>query len=188
MKEIYIIRHTKVNLPIEVCYGQSDVGLDSNYMEEFKNVRNKIPADEELVYYSSPLSRCTMLADFLSGSNFKTDDRLKEIDLGDDELKSWPYIQENLFLNFQGNFVNNRCPNGESYMDLHKRTSEFYEEIVNSDHNKIAIVTHMNVIRAMVSQVLEMPHKNFYRLKLNYGCVSKVNINNNIIHLNYFGA
>lgn len=184
--EIYLIRHTKVNVDLSVCYGQTDVGLDPDYMEAFKVIKTKIPPKEDLVFYSSPLTRCKMLANYLSDGNFTTDDRLKEINLGDWEMESWDFIQENLFSSWEGDFTKNKSPNGESFIDLYNRCVDFFNEIIQTKHNKIAIVGHNGTVRAMVANILQMPHHKDFALKLDYGGISKIEIVDKHQHLMYF--
>ena len=186
IKEIYIIRHTAVDVDINICYGQSDVGLAPTYKDEFEVIKAKLPSNEGLLFYSSPLTRCAKLANYLSEGCFTTDDRLKEINLGDWEMESWEFIQKNLFNGWKGEFFNNRSPNGESFMDLYDRCIDFYNEAINNGHKKIAIVGHNGIVRSIVANVLQMPHHKDFALKLDYGGVSKIEIVGEHQHLMYF--
>ena len=174
--QIYLIRHTKVETDISVCYGQTDVGLADTYMDEFNVIKSKIENLNELKFYSSPLKRCQMLANFLSEGNYTTDNRLKEINLGDWEMKTWEFVQENLFLNWTGDYANVTSPNGESFKDLYDRSSSFYDEVTTNKDQDIAIVAHMGVVRAILAYVLEMPVHKALCIKMEYGGVSKIEI------------
>lgn len=184
--EIYVIRHTAVDVDSDVCYGQTDVGLAPTYKEEFEAVKAKIPSDNGLIFYSSPLTRCRKLAEYLSDGCYEIDDRLKEINLGDWEMESWEFIQKNLFLGWKGDFIHNRSPNGESFMDLYNRCIDFYNEVINNGHKKFVIVGHNGIVRALVANVLQMPHHRDFALKLDYGGVSKIQIIGEHQHLMYF--
>ncbi|MEW5820002.1 MAG: alpha-ribazole phosphatase family protein [Cyanobacteriota bacterium] len=176
MVDIYLIRHTNVEVDASVCYGQTDVGLAPNYQEEFEALKAKLPEFNNAVCFSSPLIRCKLLAEFLAGPNCVYDERIKEIFLGDWEMKSWEYVQANLFMNWKGDFVYNKSPNGESYMDLYKRSIEFYEEVINNTNLDVVIITHMGVIRAIITHVLGMQVSKAFNMKLEYGGISKIEI------------
>ena len=72
--EIYLVRHTETVYKKGICYGQADIGLLEPFMEQFEIIKNQIPEDP--LIYSSPLQRCTVLAEYLSGSDYQTDARL----------------------------------------------------------------------------------------------------------------
>lgn len=174
--EIYLIRHTTVEVSLEVTYGQTDVGLAPTFKEEFETLKAKIPDPSELIFISSPLKRCRQLTEYLCKDQFILDDRLKEIYLGDWEMTQWKFIEQNLFLGWKGDFVNQKSPNGESYKDLYIRSVEFYQELIKKEYQKVALVTHMGVIRAIIAHILNMPVDKAFSLKLEYGGVSKIQL------------
>ena len=66
-KNIYFIRHPKTEAPPGVCYGNSDVKPSLQFLKEaVAKVRFKLDGAEVDICYSSPLSRCTMLAEALN--------------------------------------------------------------------------------------------------------------------------
>lgn len=183
---IYLVRHTSVEYDLSVCYGQTDVNLADSYMEEFEKVKNKLPDLENFTAYSSPLKRCTMLAEHIFKGDIKKDNRLMELNLGSWELEPWEYIQENLFLNWNGEYHLTTPPEGESYQELFDRAAQFYDEISTSNSNDIVIVSHMGVIRAIIAHILHMPVKKAFSLKLDYGGVSMIEILPVKTHLKFF--
>ena len=64
--EIYLVRHTKVSIAENTCYGNSDIGLAESFIGEADAVRAKIPNLAYLVCYSSPLTRCKLLSEKLN--------------------------------------------------------------------------------------------------------------------------
>ena len=63
--EVYLIRHTSVDIDSNVCYGQSNVPLSSTFEEDAQKIKKELNIDFEKVY-SSPLFRCTMLSSKLN--------------------------------------------------------------------------------------------------------------------------
>lgn len=62
---IYLIRHTSVDVPKGLCYGQSDdVPLRPTFEIEAAVTKAKIESIHFDMAYTSPLSRCTRLAQY----------------------------------------------------------------------------------------------------------------------------
>ena len=63
--EVILIRHTSVDVPPGVCYGQTDVPLKPTFEQEAaitqENLKNYLPFDH---VYTSPLTRCVRLASY----------------------------------------------------------------------------------------------------------------------------
>lgn len=83
--EIYLIRHTTPDIEKGICYGQSDIPLKDTFPSEVKNILKSIPKHFDKVY-SSPLQRCTQLANYIDQNN-TIDNRLMELNFGSWELK-----------------------------------------------------------------------------------------------------
>ncbi|MRT92742.1 alpha-ribazole phosphatase [Ancylomarina sp. 16SWW S1-10-2] len=146
---LHLIRHTKVNVEPGVCYGQKDVELLETYPEELIAVKEQIKDLKFDVIYSSPLTRAKTLATDLFGEAVMYDDRLMELNFGDWEGKAWDEIKDPFLDKWMEDFVNKKCSNGESFVMLHDRVAQFLEELKQSKHENIAIVTHGGVIRTL---------------------------------------
>ncbi|NMH86645.1 alpha-ribazole phosphatase [Flavivirga algicola] len=169
--EIYIIRHTTPNIEKGICYGQTDLDLADTYSKEFKTITQQIPNSKSYLVKSSPLKRCALLANHLN-SQVLFDDRLKEFDFGDWEMKRWNDISEETLNPWMEDFVNTRVPNGESYIDLASRVHSFFEDIIYSkDKQNLIIVTHAGPIRAFLASVLNIPLEKSFHIKIKYGAI-----------------
>ena len=86
--DVILIRHTSVDVAPGTCYGQSDVPLRSSFEEEAAATREALqryaPFD---AVFTSPLSRCTRLADYCGYGNARRDGRILEISFGDWEMQ-----------------------------------------------------------------------------------------------------
>ena len=77
--------------------------------------------------FSSPLIRCLKLAKSLS-KDIHIDPRLKEMNLGDWEMKKFSSIEKNELENWENDLMNYKIPNGETNMDFLKRLKSFTDE------------------------------------------------------------
>lgn len=169
--EIYLIRHTTPDIEKGICYGQTDLDLVVHYAQEFENVKSKISNNKHFIVYSSPLKRCSLLAKQFN-NDVMFDARLKELNFGDWEMKSWNDIPEEDMNTWMKDFVNVSVPNGESYAELTSRVIDFFETFNNLDTNKtFIVVSHAGPIRALLSTILKIPLKESFKIKINYGDV-----------------
>lgn len=76
---IYLIRHTSVDVPKGLCYGQSDVPLRPTFEIEAAVTKAKIESIHFDMAYTSPLSRCTRLAQYCGFGDAIRDPRILEL-------------------------------------------------------------------------------------------------------------
>ncbi|MBF0227649.1 MAG: alpha-ribazole phosphatase [Desulfobacterales bacterium] len=184
--DIYLIRHTEPDVKKSTCYGQSDVGILASFTNEAESVKKKFEISEDAVFYSSPLTRCKLLAESLCPKEkIKFDNRIMEINFGDWELKAWDDFNEEIFAKWSDNIVDYKIPGGESFRDLYERSIVFLNEIFETNHPQVAIVTHAGVIRACIVYILGMPLENLFRIHLDFGSISKLNIEDKKIKIIY---
>ena len=60
--EIYLVRHTSVDVPAGYAYGQTDVPLRHSFEDEAEVVKETLSAHTFDKVWSSPLTRCVRLA------------------------------------------------------------------------------------------------------------------------------
>ncbi len=164
--EIHIIRHTKVAVPDSVCFGQTDVALREEWEQDLGKVQ--IDAHYDAVY-SSPLSRCTLLADFFK-LVYQKDSRLKEMNFGVWEMQAWDAIPLEQIQPWYDDFIHICPPNGENLLMLRERIDDFWKEI-QEKHNdqKVLIITHSGVIRILLQLVMEFPLGNLFVVQPQHG-------------------
>jgi alpha-ribazole phosphatase len=174
--EIYLIRHTELSISKSVCYGQSEIPLADTFEKEKKRLLQKLQKiiQQYPFVYSSPSLRCLYLAECFS-EKIKTDVRLQELDFGEWEMKKWEEINQEDLNIWMNDFVNQRAGDGESFIELYKRSTDFFKEILEIDiPNPVLIFTHAGVIRSLLCYVLGVPLQNAFRLSVDYGSVSKI--------------
>ena len=141
--KIYLVRHTAVDIPKGMCYGQTNVPLKASFEDEANIVKSNISNIKADTYFSSPLSRCRKLAHYCNYKDPILDDRLKELHFGDWETQLWDQIDMSIW---DEDWVNPPAPNGESFMQMYKRVSHFFDELKTKEYNSVLIFTHGGVI------------------------------------------
>lgn len=82
--------------------------------------------------------------------------------------------------------IKNAPPGGESIEDLHARVSGRMKELLKEHRGKtIALVTHAGVTRSILVDALEMPVRNFWRLNISTGSVSKLDISDSFTTVHF---
>ena len=119
-----------------------------------------------------------MLAQAINNTNIIYDDRLKELNFGDWEGKSWDAIyQTNLGKIWFDDYINISCPNGESYKTLIGRVSSFINDLQQfADHEVICIVTHAGIIRAFLAIIKNIPPLETFDIKVDYGQILSLDL------------
>lgn len=177
--KIFAIRHTSVKVESGICYGQSDIAVADSFNIEKEKVAHQIEGIQFDKVYSSPLNRCKVLADNLfQNKNIVFDQRLKELNFGDWELKTWDEIYNSPEGKiWMDNYQTLSTLNGESYPEMFERISAFYEELKVQKFKNVAIVAHAGVIRILKSIIDKQSIDELFRtFKPEYGSVTEFDI------------
>jgi len=173
---LHFIRHTTPYIKKGICYGQLDIPAHPDKFEtEAHFVKLKILNEQYDKVYSSPLKRCSQLAEYLFEQEIIFKNELKEVDFGDWENKPWSSLNTSYAKRWMDSYVTTKALNGESYFDLFTRVSGLLEEIIDEGCDEhIAIVTHAGVIRSSLCYLDKTSLKDsFSNYPLNYGDVVK---------------
>jgi alpha-ribazole phosphatase len=184
MKTIFLIRHTTPMVPDGVCYGLTDLPVAETFSREVNIIRDKLNAFLPEAVFSSPLQRCSLLADALfPGRSIKYNDQLVELNFGHWEMSKWNDIDQSLLKDWGNRFWDFSPPAGESFAQLHQRVISVWNQgIIANGCRNIAIVSHSGVMRAILMHLLHIPHSKIFNLNLSYGAVIKVSYTDETIH------
>ena len=171
---IHIIRHTTPDIEIGICYGQTDLPLAETFEQEAKHVKSKL-LDHYDAVYTSPLQRCFRLSEKLEAPLHVTDKRLLEYNFGDWELVPWIDFKSDEAQTWMNNFVEQPAPNGDSMLTMQSRVIDFWTELLDTDYETAAVVTHSGVLRLIHGTILETPMTHLFRLQLDFGAVLEAN-------------
>jgi alpha-ribazole phosphatase len=176
---LILVRHTKVDVPSGLCYGQTDVNLASSFEQEKNSVLDSLANEDFECIYSSPSQRCAKLANAISHKKpIIIEPRLLELNFGSWEGQKWDDIScTNEGQKWFADYINIPCPSGESYLDLMARVKVFLSEIkIKYARQKIVLVTHSGVIRAINSFAKGIDPKAAMDLKVDFGGICKLEL------------
>ena len=121
--------------------------------------------------YSSPIQRAKHTAEIVGEHNsidVQIDDRLIELDMG--KFTGIPYDEifashGNVFLKFYNGELEIAHNGVETFADVKKRVTSIVDEIIEKhpDQN-VVLVTHMDPIKAMLSNVVDLSPTNLFEL------------------------
>lgn len=143
---IYFIRHTSVDVPQGVCYGQSDVPLRPTFEEEAAQTCSLLQEVRFDKAFTSPLSRCTRLAAYCGYPNAERDDRIKEINFGDWEMHRFDEISDPNLEEWYRDYLHVRATNGESFEDQYQRVASFLDDLRGKPYRQVAVFAHGGVL------------------------------------------
>lgn len=170
---VYLVRHTSVDVPRGICYGQSDVPLKETFPQEAGAVKCRL---QHLVYkgilpdnnsctagfpeemhagepllsfdavYTSPLDRCTRLAEFCGYGNAVKEPRILELNFGEWEMQEYKEIKDPHLEVWFEDWINVRTTGGESFMDQYGRVSAFLQELKGKGLENVLLFCHGGVL------------------------------------------
>ena len=142
---IYLIRHTSVDVPKGLCYGQSDVPLRPTFEAEAA-VTKAIESIHFDMAYTSPLSRCTRLAQYCGFGDAIRDPRILELNFGDWEMQYFHKIKDPNLQCWYDDYLNVKATNGESFADQYKRVAAFLDEVRQKEGENTVVFAHGGVL------------------------------------------
>lgn len=190
--KIYFLRHTTLDIEDNIFYGQTDVDVSSNFVNEVSIIKKKFDEKginpKKILVISSPLKRCVKLAKALQVP-FTIDSRIKELDLGEWEMKLMSTIPEVEIKKWQENLMEYKIPNGESNGDFLKRLNEFLKDILKSKQD-VLLVAHAGSINGMISILTKEPFDKLvenYWEKIKHGSLTSIQVNKKKVIIEYIG-
>ena len=174
---VHLIRHTTPDVDKGTCYGQTDLNLAPSFEHEAQTVLAKLKPHYDCVV-TSPLQRCSLLASKINTDVRLCDERIIEYNFGDWELKKWSEFTCEATQRWMNNFIEQPAPNGDSLIGMKSRVDVFWQELIDSNHKSVAVVTHAGVLRLIHGLVFETPMSHIFRLQLDFGAVLELNVDN----------
>lgn len=170
--DLILIRHPRVEIPGGICYGRTDVPLRGDITESARILRERMTAlnvpPVAQALWSSPLSRCKLLADQLGIPTI--DVRLQELDFGTWEGQAWDGIDRALIDAWAANLDHSRAHGGESVAQFAARVIE-WREALDRTHDVVHAITHAGVIRVLTAHLLGIARANAIQWPLDFGAI-----------------
>ena len=179
--EVTFIRHTSVDVPPGVCYGQSDVPLRDSFEQEAaitsENLKTYRPQGRDFDHvYTSPLSRCVRLATYCGYPDAEHDKRIMEINFGDWEMHRFDEIADANLERWYADYLHVKATNGESFEDQYRRVAGFLDELRQKPYEQVAIFAHGGILlNAQIYAGIIKPEEAFSALTP-YGGIVKIKL------------
>ena len=179
-KSIYLFRHPETQAPKGTCYGNSDVLPSEKQLQEavikiHKSVQDIRPD----VVYTSPLSRCKMLAKKIAGeSTVVTEELIREIDFGRWEMLPWSEIPDNEREAWGKDYITNKIHGGENFFDVQKRVVQFWDKVIKTNEQTIFVVAHAGLYRALLAHLLDASPYKIFAVDVDYGGTIRIQWDN----------
>jgi len=153
--QIYLVRHPRPSSIEGMCYGRLDVAVERQALMDtadsvFNCITRKVLADAQM--YSSPSSRCLVLAQLLSEprQSIPADD-LAEMNFGNWEGAAWDAIPRDQMDAWSADVWGYQPGGGESAAMVQVRLLRWLSRVRGLDVGTVVAVTHAGVIRVALA-------------------------------------
>jgi len=188
--KLYLVRHGRSagNLPGRMT-GWSDHPLTSFGAAQAERVALRLAPLGPMPIYASDLPRALETAaciaahwsrgaDLTDAAAVHPDRRLREIDLGDYEGRSWDEFtaDHELAAAFAHEPLATALPGGESLDGVRERVLAAFDEIGAGEPEAACLVAHDGPIRAILNHVLRVPRERHWAISTSHGGLSLLEI------------
>ena len=158
--KLYLVRHGETELNVKkVYYGSTDCELTEKGKEQAVSLKTAFASVPLDLVLESPLKRAKTTVDLILGEKEVPrleDDRLKELDFGGWEGKSYTELQgDPLYEQWCREWKTTCPPRGECFLDLAQRVRSFYGDLLKREEERVLIVAHHAVLQQLMACLLE---------------------------------
>ena len=174
--KVYLVRHTSVQWDGSIiCYGNTDIDVRESFEEEAQQTLSRLEGIQVDRVYTSPLKRAAKLATFCGYADAERDDRLKEMNFGSWEGRSWEDImQGESYETFFARYLTEQTPGGESQQEQYERVKDFIMEKKAEGHESILVFCHGGVINCARSLTGAVQLRDAFALIPDFGSVTEL--------------
>lgn len=174
--ELYIVRHTSVDVQPGTCYGRTDVPLRRSFHREAVSVRMQLRKITFDAVYTSPLTRATKLATFCGFPSAIQDSRLCEMYMGEWEMQRFENISDPYLDEWYNDYLHKPTAGGESFIDLCARVRSFFEEINRANFQRVLVFAHGGIIVSAKFLTGNADKKNPFNSLPPYGGIARIEL------------
>ena len=189
--KLLLIRHPRPDVPKGLCYGATDVPLLDDWQANAMVLKEHLDgylADQNVVYYHSPLSRAAKLGDLLSQGVSRDVDALQELHFGEWENQTWQTIPKSAIDLWVEDIVQSAPYKGESLQDVADRVWHWWQSVKDNEMEACVVVAHSGVIKVFVSLLCQWPLAQCHRIDVGFTSVTELHIQGEFITLKRLGA
>lgn len=173
MKKLVFLRHGEIEGSASRYIGVTNAHLSEKGREQITGLASRLDGENFDRVICSPFDRCRETVQLLNRpEHIVFDERIREIDFGLWESKTFTYIKEQ-FPEAVSQWSNGtpefRFPKGEKIDEFQKRIADFAQSLYSLKEERLLIVTHGGVIRHLICTLLNIPMANYLYFRVNYG-------------------
>lgn len=180
MTKLIIVRHGETTWNVEnKAQGSMNIKLSDEGVKQAKKLADRLSKYEIDTIYSSDLDRAYATAKEVAckiKKNIMVDNRLREMSFGNWEGLTISEIKKNYekeYVVWRNEPHNASITNGETLIEVQKRTLEMVNEIINSNKGKtVLLVSHGMAIKTLILGIMEMPLSDFYKITQGNTCIN----------------
>lgn len=151
---LHLVRHPKTPLAADICYGSSDILVEPEaLLAAAARLGATLPRRVPII--ASPLRRCAdfadVLAPLLEAPAVTHDQRLKEMDFGAWEMRSWNDIPRREIDAWVADLANHRPGGAESVLEAATRIYDWRQDLQRRDDYELIVVCHAGTIRLLLA-------------------------------------
>ena len=172
-RRVVLVRHGQTDWNLRYCFqGQTDVPLNAEGLAQAERLAERFAQWPAEVVYSSPLQRALSTAQALAkprGLCTVVLEGLKEINFGTWEGRSilgMEREERGAFRTWMHDPFFNMPPGAEDWESIRDRVERAVEMILAEPHERIAVVTHGGIIRALFAVLLGLDPHTVWRLRV----------------------
>jgi alpha-ribazole phosphatase len=180
--DLYILRHSPVDNPEGLCYGQSEMPIKKDFSHGLEILKDYFSRIQNLSVYHSGSLRTQFLGDALGFKHAIPDARLHELNFGNWEGKPWKDIPEKEIQHWMYRYYFSKVTGGESFEEMNQRIRDFIKSILVpriQSPSPLLVITHAGPIRCFLLYFLKINPYNLFHWKIPEGEFWKVSLENN---------
>jgi alpha-ribazole phosphatase len=148
--KLHLVRHPRPDVAAGVCYGASDVPVRETELARVHAALAAAGLPGDLPVVASPLQRCAGLARRLAPRHLTLDPRLKEMDFGSWELRSWDEIARAEVDAWAADLLGCRPGGAENVLDVAHRVAAWLADVrTGCIGEEVLVICHAGTIRLL---------------------------------------
>lgn len=177
---LQFMRHPAIETARQLCIGQTDAPLSSEGKASVEALADSAAELKPERIICSSLTRCRILAEAITkriSVPVEYDPEWREIHFGAWENRRWDDIREKDFERFEAwtaQFDTLAPPEGESFLQLQRRTLAALGRIDPKSCEHLLIITHAGVIRALLCALQNRPNRQAFDIPVPYGSFTTI--------------
>jgi len=178
-QQIHFLRHAETTAPPGSLVGSTDVGLSAKGIEQAERLAIRLPAGVPCL--CSPMLRTRQTLERLQSHGVARevhfDKRLREMDFGDYEMKTFAEIAKS-GVDMDGwlEYTNFSFPGGESIAHFSRRLENVLNVFRAGQEEQLLVLAHGGVIRTLLCLILGLDIKQYLLFNVEHGSWSTVQL------------